>query len=283
MGEVESVWGAITTGLRDYVEHNGFKGVALGLSAGIDSSVSAALAVDAVGAERVVALAMPSPETGAAETDDAERLAENLGIDFDVIPVGMHADAGDLPLAVRQRHADGSPLDRERHYARARAAVLGAIFGERGFLVLATGNKSEISIGAASLAGDLLGDFAPLKDCPKTLVYELAGHRQLRSPVFPPGVLRRPATTQRLGPEQLPEYEDLDDIVRRHVEHGEDLSDVVDAGHDPDVALYVLHRFAAAERTRRYSPPGVKVTSRAFGQDSRLPISNAWRTHPRPH
>lgn len=282
MGEVEAVWHAITTGLRDFVEHNGFEGVALGLSAGIDSSVAAALAVDAVGAENVFAVAMPSPDTAAAETEDARRLAENLGISFEVIPVQMQAAAEDVPLAVRRRHPEVSPLERERHYARARGAVLGAAFGERGYLVLATGNKSEISIGAASLAGDLLGDFAPLKDCPKTLVYELAGYRQERSPVFPPGVLRRPATTQRLGPEHLPDYEILDDIVRRHVEHGEDLSDIVAAGHDPDVALYVLHRFAAAERTRRYAPPGVKVTSRAFGQDSRLPISNAWRTHPRP-
>lgn len=280
--DVEAVWRAIVTALRDFVTANDFHGVAIGLSGGIDSSVTAALAVDAVGADRVLALAMPSPDTAEAETVDARKLAENLGILLEVVPVGTPSSDDDVPGPAREQQVAESPLERERRYARSRAAVLGDIFNERGYLILATGNKSEISIGEASLLGDLTGGFAPLKDCPKTLVYNLAAHRQGRSPVFPPELLRRPSTTHRLGSAEIPDYEILDHIVRRHVEHGEGLSEIVDTGHDAAVVEYVLNRIADSERIRRYAPPGVKVTSRAFGQDRHMPISNAWRTHRRP-
>lgn len=281
MGDVEAVWHAIVTALRDYVAHNRFTGVALGLSGGIDSAVTAALAADAVGADRVLALAMPSPDTADAETADAHKLADNLGIFLEVVPVGTPSSAEDVPPPVRRQDRDDTPHERERRYARSRAAVLGDIFVERGYLILATGNKSEISIGEASLLGDLTGGFAPLKDCLKTLVYELAAYRQQRSAVFPPELLDRPSTLQRLGAAELTDYEVLDDIIRRHIEAGEGLTDLIEAGHDPDTAQYVLHRIARSERIRRYAPPGVRVTSRAFGQDLHLPISNAWRTHPR--
>ncbi|WP_214370762.1 NAD(+) synthase [Pseudonocardia sp. H11422] len=279
MGDVEAVWHAIATGVRDYVAANDFHGVALGLSGGIDSAVTAALAADAVGPDRVLALAMPSSETAGAETTDARKLAENLGISIDVVPVDTPSSAEEVPTPARQRHVAESPRERERRYARSRAAILGDIFSERGYLVLATGNKSEISIGEASLLGDLAGGFAPLKDCLKTVVYELAAYRQERSAVFPSNLLHRRSTMQRLGSGPLTDYEVLDDIIRRHIELGESLSDIVDAGHDPDVAQYVLNRIARAERTRRSAPPGVRVTSRAFGQDLHMPISNAWRAH----
>lgn len=281
MDDIESVWYAIVTALRDYVDHSDFAGVALGLSGGIDSSVTAALAVDAVGADRILALAMPSPDTTEAETADAQKLAENLGIFLEVVPVGTPSNAEDVPPPVRRPGQEETPSRRERRYARSRAAVLGDIFVERGYLILATGNKSEISIGEATLLGDLTGGFAPLKDCLKTLVYDLAAYRQQRSPIFPPELLDRPSTMQRLGSAEVTDYAVLDDIVRRHIEEGEGLSDLIAVGHDPDVAQYVLHRIAKAERIRRYAPPGVRVTTRAFGQDLHLPISNAWRTHPR--
>ncbi len=280
MGDIEAVWHAIVTALRDYVFGNGFEGIALGLSGGIDSAVTAALAADAVGTDRVLALAMPSPDTADTETADARELAENLGIFFEVVPISMPSEPSDVPGPARARRVPDSPHERERRYARMRAAVLGDIFNERGYLVLATGNKSVISIGEASLLGDLTGGFAPLKDCSKTLVYQLAEHRQQRSPVFPPRTLRRESTIQRIGSDALPGYDVLDDIVQRNIEYGEGLTDIVAAGHEPGVVEYVLHRIAGAERIRRYAPPGVKVTSRAFGQDIRMPISNAWRTHP---
>jgi NAD+ synthase (glutamine-hydrolysing) len=280
-GDVESVWLAIVTGLRDFVAAGGYHGVALGLSGGIDSAVAAALAADAVGPERVLALAMPSPDTPDAETSDARAVAAALGIFLEVVAVGMPSSAEEVPRPARKRSVPDSPQERENRYARSRAAVLGDIFIERGYLVLATGNKSEISIGEASLLGDLAGDFAPLKDCLKSVVYELAGYRQQRGPVFPSTLLHRRSTLQRFKAAPVTDYDVLDDIVRRHVELGEGLTDLVDAGHDPEVALQVLHRIAGAEGTRRYAPPGVRVTSRAFGQDLHLPISNAWRTHSR--
>lgn len=280
MSDVEAVWHAIVTALRDYVSGNGFKGIALGLSGGVDSAVTAALAADAVGTDRVLALAMPSPDTADTETADARQLAEDLGIFFEVVPVGTPSDASDVPAPAREQRVPDSPHERERRYARSRAAVLGDIFNERGYLVLATGNKSVISIGEASLLGDLTGGFAPLKDCPKTLVYDLADYRQQRNPVFPPRTLHRVSTMQRIGAEALPDYDMLDDVVRRNIEHGEGLTEIVAAGYDAMIVEYVLHRISGAERVRRYAPPGVKVTSRAFGQDIRMPISNAWRTHP---
>lgn len=279
MGEVESIWHAIVTGVRDYVTARNYRGVALGLSGGIDSGVTAALAAEAVGPERVLALAMPSPDTAETETADARELAENLGIFLEVVPVSMPSKAEEVPPPVRGRPVVDSPLQREHRFARSRAAVLGDIFIERGYLVLATGNKSEISIGEVSLLGDLTGGFAPLKDCLKTVVYELAAYRQERSPVFPPGLLKRQSTIQRFGPESVADYAVLDDIVRRHIERGEGLSDIVASGHDLATAKDILDRITEAERTRRYTPPGVRVTSRAFGQDLRLPISNAWRAH----
>jgi NAD+ synthase (glutamine-hydrolysing) len=280
LGEVAAVWQAIVIALRDYVLHNGFGGVVLGLSGGIDSSVTAALAAEALGPDRVIALAMPSPETVEAETADARKLAENLGITFDLIPV--EPPTGDDDQRPAASGPVDSPLDRERRIARSRAAVLGDVSIEHNYVVVATGNKSEISIGEV-LLGDLVGGYAPLKDCLKTLVYELATYRQEQSQVFPPELLHRPSTMSRLGRAEITDYEVLDDIVRRHIEQGEGLSDIVRAGHDPEVALDILNRIAGAERTRRYAPPGVKVSARAFGQDLHMPISNSWRVHPRHH
>lgn len=281
IGDVAAVWEAIVAALRDYVDRNGFEGVALGLSGGIDAAVTAVLAADAVGPERVLALAMPGSETGSEETRSAEQLAADLGISLEIIEVAAPSTDEDVPEPATDHAADRSRYGRERSYARARAAVLFDIFEERRYLVLATGNKSEISIGEASLFGDLAGGFAPLKDTPKTLVYDLARMRNQHGGVIPEATLERPSTTARLGPSGLPSYEVLDDIVQRYVEHGQGLPEMVAAGHDIGVVEDVLHRIDDAELNRRYAPPGVKVTSRAFDQDRRMPISNEWRVHRR--
>lgn len=280
MTEVETVWHAIVTSLRDYVDRNGFRGVALGLSGGIDSAVTTALAADAVGPDRVLAMAMPSRETTEDETLDAKALAHELGVSLEVVPVEPPSSDEDVPEAVEDADGD-TRYSRERRYSRARAAILGDIFEERRYLVLTTGNKSEISIGEASLFGDLAGGFAPLKDCPKTLVRELARYRDERGQVFPPRTLERQATTWHFVPEGLPSYEVLDEIVERYVEYGQGVEDIVAAGFDQEMVEDVLGRIDDAELIRRYAPPGVKVTSRAFDQDRRMPISNAWRPHGR--
>ncbi|MFP3914310.1 MAG: NAD+ synthase [Actinomycetota bacterium] len=273
--DVAAVWQAIVVTLRDYVERNGYKGVALGLSGGIDSSVTAALAVDAVGADRVLALAMPSPETPPQESESARQVAADLGIQLEEMAVES-SDGISEPRASEDATATAA---RERAYARARAAVLGDFAEERGYLVLATGNKSEISIGAASLYGDLAGGFAPLKDCPKTLVYALADLRNGRGKVFPSPTVDRSRAGHRLRALGVPSYQVLDDLVQRYVEYGQDPADMVSAGHDPELVELVLGRIDDAELVRRYAPPGVKVTSRAFDQDRRMPISNSWRAH----
>lgn len=277
LDDVASVWKAIVVALRDYVERNGYKGVALGLSGGTDSSLTAALAVDALGPERVKTVAMPSPETRPEETATAQKVAAALGIELEMVSVDS-SEVVPNPETLAARQGAGADF-RERAYARARAAVLGDLAEEHDYLVLATGNKSEISIGAASLYGDLAGGFAPLKDCPKTLVYDLAAYRNRCGEVFPPETTDRSTAGRRLLEMGVPSYRVLDDLVQRYVEYGGDLSDMVEAGHDPTLVELVLGLINDAELVRRYAPPGVKVTSRAFDQDRRMPISNAWRPH----
>ena len=282
LDDLEATWRALTSGLRDHADRNGFEGVALGMSGGIDSAVTAALAVDAVGPERVLALALPSPETAAEETADAKELATNLGISLEVVAVEAPTRSEEAPAPVRDHAAHGSRYDREHAYHRARAAVLLDMFEERRYLVLATGNKSEISVGEASLFGSLAGEFAPLKDCPKTLVYELARWYNGRNDAIPQRTMERMSTMRRLAPAPFPSYEVLDDIVQRYVEYQDGIDDLVAAGYAEEVVEDVLRRIDAAELIRRYTPMGVKVTSRAFNQDRRMPVTNGWRAHRRP-
>lgn len=156
------------------------------------------------------------------------------------------------------------------------------MFEEGRYLVLATGNKSEISVGEASLFGSLAGQLAPLKDCPKTLVYELARWRNRHGEIIPEATLHKATTAQRFAPELLPSFEVLDDIIQRYIEHQQGLAEIVHAGHDPGLVEDLVHRIDRAELVRRYTPMGVKVTSRAFNQDRRMPVSNEWRAHQRP-
>ncbi|MBA2443096.1 MAG: NAD+ synthase [Rubrobacter sp.] len=278
---LEAVWNALVMGVRDYTERNGFSGVAIGLSGGIDSSVTAMVAADALGPGRVLAVAMPAPDTPEQDSDDALELANNLGISFETLPVDVPTTDAEVPDEVEPLTEEDAGVRRERRYARARAVRMSDIFEERGYLVLATSNKTHISVGTANLLGDLVGGFAPLKDCPKTLLYELAGYRNARSPVCPPRILDVHASSQAALPEGLPPYDVLDDIIERYVEHSASLKDLVKAGFDPGTATEVLRRIDEAEVTRRYTPPGIKVTSRAFDQDRRMPMPNSWRAHRR--
>ena len=277
MDNLEAVWSALVMGVRDYTELNGFNGVALGLSGGIDSAVTAMVAADALGPERVLAMAMPAPDTPDEERADAKELARNLGITFETVPVDTPTSATDVPQDAEPLIDEDSEVRQERRYARARAATLSDIFDERGYLVLATSNKTHISVGTANLFGDLAGRFAPLKDCPKTLLYELARYRNTIAKVCPQRVLNRQTSTQAaILHHDLPSYEVLDEIIERYVEHSAGLQDFTDAGFDPAAVIDVLRRIDEAEMTRRYAPPGIKVTSRAFNQDRRMPLTNNW-------
>ncbi len=281
LDDLEAVWDALVVGVRDYTERNGFKGVALGLSGGIDSAVAAMVAADALGPEDVLAVAMPAPETPNEALADAEDLARNLGITFDTVPVDMPTTEADVPDDAEPLTKEDADVRRERRYARARAVALSDIFDERGYLVLATSNKTHISVGAANLLGDLVGGFAPLKDCPKTLLYDLARYRNSIAEVCPWRILDMQSSSQATLPEGLPSYEVLDDLVERYVEHFASLEDLIDAGFDPAMVTDVLRRIDEAERIRRYTPPGIKITSRAFDQDRRMPLPNNWDAHRR--
>lgn len=279
MEDLEAVWNALVVGVRDYTERNGFKGVAIGLSGGIDSAVAAMVAADALGPEDVLAVAMPAPETPDEALADAKELARNLGIAFDTVPVDTPTTEADVPDDAEPLTEEDGAVRRERRYARARAVALSDIFDERGYLVLATSNKTHISVGAANLLGDLVGGFAPLKDCPKTLLYDLGRYRNSIAEVCPPRILDMQSSSQAILPEGLPSYGVLDEIVERYVEHSASLKDLIDAGFDPAMVTNVLRSIDEAERIRRYTPPGIKITSRAFDQDRRMPLPNSWRAH----
>ena len=281
LDDLEAVWDALVVGVRDYTERNGFKGVALGLSGGIDSAVAAMVAADALGPEGVLAVAMPAPETPDEALADAEDLARNLGITFDTVPVDMPTTESDVPEDAEPLTEEDAAVRRERRYSRARAVALSDIFDERGYLVLATSNKTHISVGVANLFGDLVGGFAPLKDCPNTLLYELARYRNSVSDVCPRRILDMQSTSQATLPDDLPSYVVLDEIIERYVEHSASLKDLIDAGFDPAMVTDVLRRIDEAERIRRYTPPGIKITSRAFDQDRRMPLPNSWHAHRR--
>ena len=282
MDNLEAVWCALVMGVRDYTELNRFNGVALGLSGGIDSAVTAMIAADALGPERVLAMAMPASDTSHEERDDAKELARNLGITLETVPVDTPTSATDVPDDAEPLIDEDAAVRQERRYARARAATLSDIFDERGYLVLATSNKTHISLGTANLFGDLAGRFAPLKDCPKTLLYELARYRNTIAKLCPQRVLDRQTSSQAaILHHDLPSYEVLDEIIERYVEHSASLKDFTDAGFDPAVVTDVLRRIDEAEMTRRYAPPGIKVTSRAFDQDRRMPLTSSWHARQR--
>ncbi len=278
------IYAALVTGTRDYVRKNGFRRVVVGLSGGIDSALTAAIAVDALGREDVVGVSMPSPFSSAATRADARRVARRLGIEFLTLPITPAYRAFRRILAAPFKGLKEDVAE-ENVQARIRGTLLMALSNKFGWLVLTTGNKSEMGVGYCTLYGDMAGGFAVIKDVPKTTVYALARWRNAREPhpVIPPSVLDRPPSAE-LRPGQtdqdtLPPYEVLDPILEAYVEEDRALADIVALGFDEATVRRVVEMVDRNEYKRRQAPPGVKITPRAFGRDWRLPISNRFR-HP---
>ena len=282
----EEVYQALLLGTRDYVEKNGFGGVRLGLSGGIDSALTAAIAVDAVGADRVTALTMPSRYTSRETLADARRLARNLAIRLLEIPIDEidAAYRGALAETFAGKRADATE---ENIQARIRGNLLMALSNKFGFLVLTTGNKSEIAVGYCTLYGDTAGGFAVLKDVPKTLVYTLCRHKNRKAgrAVIPRSTIARPPTAElkpgQLDQDTLPPYRILDTIIELYVERDLALDEIAARGIDRATARRVIRMIDRNEYKRRQAPPGIKITPKAFGRDRRLPITNRYGAAPR--
>lgn len=282
LDRVAEVYQALVLGTRDYVRKNGFREVVIGLSGGIDSSLTAVIAADALGPQNVVGVAMPTRYSSPSSLEDAEHLARNLGIRLLVIPIdGLFQGFLDTLAPIFQgREPD---VTEENLQPRIRGTILMALSNKFGWLVLTTGNKSETSVGYATLYGDTAGGFAVIKDVPKTLVYELARYRNARAgrEVIPGRVLEK-APSAELRPNQrdtdsLPPYEVLDPIVQAYVEENCGLREIVGRGFDEETVRRVIRMVDRSEYKRRQSPPGVKITPRAFGKDWRLPITNRYQ------
>jgi len=275
------IYQALTLGTRDYVRKNGFQKVVIGLSGGIDSSLVAAIAADALGAENVTGVFMPSRYSSEASRADAQQLADNLGTDFLTIPIDgifqVYLDT--LAQVFTGREPD---VTEENIQARIRGNILMALSNKFGWLVLTTGNKSEMGVGYATLYGDMAGGFAVLKDVPKTLVYDLARYRNSLGQVIPRRVLDKPPSAE-LRPDQrdtdsLPPYDVLDPLLYAYVEEDRELPEMVAMGFDEATVKGVMTLVDRSEYKRRQSPPGVRITPRAFGKDRRLPITNKFRS-----
>jgi NAD+ synthase (glutamine-hydrolysing) len=282
LGPVEEVYEALVLGTRDYVRKNRFTDVGLQLSGGVDSALVATIAADAVGPEHVHAVLMPSRFTSDASTEDAEALAANLGIHFATIPIEPpHALLLELLQPFFEGLAEGAA--EENLQSRIRGVLLMALSNKLGWLVLTTGNKSEMAVGYATLYGDMAGGFAVIKDVPKTLVYQLCRMRNERAgrDLIPESVLTKPPSAElradQRDDQSLPPYEILDAILEGYVERDRTIEEMVAAGLDEEVVRRVIRLVDLAEYKRRQAPPGVRVTTRAFGKDRRMPITNGYR------
>ena len=274
-----SVYQALVTGIRDYVRKNRFKGAVLGLSGGIDSALTLALAADALGPEQVEAVLMPSRYTADMSNEDAILEAEALGCRYHTIPI---EPAFNTFLDMLAPSFTGLPPDttEENIQARCRGILLMAFSNKTGKILLTTGNKSEMSVGYATLYGDMAGGFAPLKDVPKMLVYRLCEYRNSLSSVIPQRVIDRPPSAE-LRPDQkdedsLPPYPVLDAILERYVERDESVTDIIAAGYPEHDVIRVAGMVDRNEYKRRQAPPGVKISRRAFGRDRRYPMTNGF-------
>jgi NAD+ synthase (glutamine-hydrolysing) len=280
--ELEQMRGALELGLRDYVRKNGFHEVVVGVSGGIDSAVTAALAAEALGPERVHCVSMPSRYSSEETRSDARRLAESLGCPFREIPIGAIVDGfGDaLAGAFEGREPD---LAEENIQARARGVLLMALSNKFGWMLVATGNKSELSVGYATLYGDMAGGFALLKDVYKTDVFRLAHYLNERAgrELIPTSIIERAPSAElrdnQLDEDSLPPYSKLDEVLEQYVEHDRTLEELSADGFDRDVVERAVSMVDRAEYKRRQAPPGVKIHPKAFGRDRRTPITNRWR------
>jgi NAD+ synthase (glutamine-hydrolysing) len=273
-------YAALRLGVRDYIGKNGFPGAIIGLSGGVDSALTLAIAVDALGAERVRAVMLPSQFTLPMSLDDAAEMAQTLGVRYDILPI---KPAFDAMLGTLAREFRGLPWDttEENLQARIRGTLLMALSNKYGTIVLTTGNKSETAVGYSTLYGDLAGGFAVIKDIVKTWVYRLCRYRNSIAPVIPERVLTR-APSAELKEDQsdqdtLPPYEELDAIIERYMQEGQAIDEIVAAGYDEATVRRVVRMIRISEYKRRQSPVGIRVTHRGFGRDWRYPITNRFK------
>lgn len=279
LSEEESVYAALVLGVRDYIQKNGFTGVVIGLSGGVDSALTLCVAVDAIGAAQVEAVMMPSRYTAAMSLEDAQAQAATLGVKYSIIPIEPMFNT--FLAALKEEFKNTKPDTTEENIqARLRGMLLMAISNKTRKMVLATGNKSEMSVGYATLYGDMAGGFAAIKDVPKTLVYRLAEYRNKIKPVIPRRVFERPPSAE-LAPGQkdtdsLPPYSVLDPLLERYVELDQSADDIMAAGFDEDTVRKVLRLVDRNEYKRRQAAPGVRITPRAFGRDRRYPITSGY-------
>ena len=282
-GPVEEVYQALVVGTHDYLTKSGFQKVLVGLSGGIDSALTAAIAADALGHKNVVGVSMPSRYSSEGSITDAQELARALDIDLWVVPIGpAHVAFADM---LEPYFRDTQPNTAEENVqARIRGNILMTISNKFGWMVLTTGNKSEMAMGYATLYGDMAGGFAVIKDVPKTLVYELCEWRNQHGkphPVIPQAIINKPPSAElkedQLDQDTLPTYDLLDPVVKAYVEQDSSYEEMVAMGFDPAIVAQVISYADRNEYKRRQSPPGVKITPRAFGKDRRLPIVNRYR------
>jgi len=277
---IEEIYQALLLGVGDYVSKNGFQQVVIGLSGGIDSSLVATLACDALGKENVCGVFMPSPYTSRESEEDANLLVKNLGIRLINVPIEQIYKSYLLLLEPNFGGLE-EDITEENIQARIRGNILMALSNKFGWLVLTTGNKSEMSTGYATLYGDMAGGFSVIKDVPKTLVYKLAKYRNSISPVIPERILTKEPSAE-LKPNQkdkdtLPPYEILDPILKAYIEEDKDRNEIISLGFDTPTVKKVISMVDKSEYKRRQAPPGIKITPKAFGKDRRMPITNKYR------
>jgi len=279
--EIETVYQALVVGVRDYIEKNRFPGIILGISGGIDSGLTLAIAVDAVGADRVEAVMLPSRYTSQISLEDAKKQAQNLGVSYHEISIEPVFQSA---LEVLREEFAGKEVDttEENIQARCRGMILMALCNKSGKILLTTGNKSEMAVGYATLYGDMAGGFNALKDVPKTLVYRLAEYRNTLSQVIPQRVIHR-APSAELAPDQkdsdtLPDYGELDGILELYVEQDKSIAEIVSEGFDRTVVERVIKMVDLNEYKRRQAAPGVRITRRAFSRDRRYPITSGFKS-----
>ncbi len=279
--ELEEVYEALKLGLKDYVEKIGFKRVVVALSGGIDSALVLAIAVDALGKERVASVTMPSQYSSSGTLGDAHEMAKMLDIEFHEIAIKGLYDNFESELSTIWGNDKKAGLAEENLQARIRGDLIMSLSNEFGWLVLTTGNKSEMAMGYSTLYGDMCGGYAVIKDVPKTLVFDLCRWRNEQSIVMPPSIIERPPSAE-LRPDQkdtdsLPPYEILDPILEDYVENDMGIDGLIAKGYDAEIVNRVVHAVELSEYKRRQSPPGVKITPKSFDRDRRMPIVNRYR------
>tara|TARA_Y100001949_G_C15982268_1_gene328907 strand:- start:957 stop:2567 length:1611 start_codon:yes stop_codon:yes gene_type:complete len=279
VSDLKNLYDAIVLGTRDYIEKNGFSGALIGSSGGIDSALTTAVAVDALGSDRVKTVMMPFKYTADISIEDSQQLADNLNIQHEVIEIEEIYNSFEKSL---KKEFEGKEKDKteENLQSRSRGVLLMALSNKSGYLVLTTGNKSETAVGYSTLYGDTAGGFAVLKDVPKTWVYELANYRNTINEVIPQRIIDRPPSAE-LAPNQkdsdsLPEYKILDEIIELYVEKDLSVAAIVEKGFDEKTVKKIIHLIDKSEYKRRQAPPGVRITDRGFGKDRRYPITNRY-------